>query len=445
MFTDVVLTRRVVARFIQASALVIVTDTGTNLVVAGPYDKMKDLLTYLKGQKFRYSPNDKTWWAPKDTLTPQKLKNLQKKINAVNGVSDDIDEPGGKAQARKEAVKGLFEKALSMKLTGLRFIEKGNDLQLNGMLHELEDEIKRAGGNFDGRLSEFMPQKTKPDEFEKLLQAVDHQSDIISKNTSALSGKLPRKFPRLKIEMKFSAKGGNVFIEGKTFDYKDTIKEMVRNVYFLSTDKIWAVAMHEVIPSDVVALITFFEEKESEIADKERGAPQKQDKRPNRKPGYCYTCGGEVEPGDGYLVDVYDEKMNDYDGGFVTKVKHSDPKVCEAAKEAKKIRTQKAKTQADARQNLEKLCEKSEHYVSGKGHKPQGETIDISDSRLQISGGGVWVVIEPGEKNFWYVRNNGSDGADWSLNNVSTGGAGAIGYRLPYTEEAKILIDVAQE
>ena len=98
---------------------------GANLVVGGPYDKMKDLLTYLKGQKFRYNPGDRTWWAPKDLLTPQKLKNLQKKINEVNGVSEEVAEPEDKAEARKEAVKGLFEKALAMKLTGIRFIGKG--------------------------------------------------------------------------------------------------------------------------------------------------------------------------------------------------------------------------------------------------------------------------------------------------------------------------------
>lgn len=35
----------------------------------------------------------------------------------------------------------------------------------------------------------------------------------------------------------------------------------------------------------------------------------------------------------------------------------------------------------------------------------------------------------------WFVLNNGGDGDDWRLNNVVTGGAGAIGRKLPWTAE----------
>jgi len=38
-------------------------------------------------------------------------------------------------------------------------------------------------------------------------------------------------------------------------------------------------------------------------------------------------------------------------------------------------------------------------------------------------------------RSIWHVLNNGSDGDDWSANNVRTGGAGAIGRRLPYSPE----------
>jgi len=37
-------------------------------------------------------------------------------------------------------------------------------------------------------------------------------------------------------------------------------------------------------------------------------------------------------------------------------------------------------------------------------------------------------------RSIWYVRNNGADGDDWSLNNVRTGGAGAIGFRVSWNE-----------
>lgn len=47
-------------------------------------------------------------------------------------------------------------------------------------------------------------------------------------------------------------------------------------------------------------------------------------------------------------------------------------------------------------------------------------------------GGGEWFVISP--DGIWYVQNNGGDGDMWDVNNVRTGGAGAIGWRIPANE-----------
>ena len=68
------------------------------------------------------------------------------------------------------------------------------------------------------------------------------------------------------------------------------------------------------------------------------------------------------------------------------------------------------------------------------GEKPEG-TYSPEGDRLfdtqDIYGGGDWFVAGP--EYLWYVQNNGMDGDNWSLNNVRTGGAGAIGYRVPAT------------
>lgn len=63
-------------------------------------------------------------------------------------------------------------------------------------------------------------------------------------------------------------------------------------------------------------------------------------------------------------------------------------------------------------------------------HEPVGERYhDTQD----IYGGGDWFVVGP--EWIWYVRNNGMDGDAWENNNVRTGGAGAIGWRVPYSVE----------
>lgn len=72
-------------------------------------------------------------------------------------------------------------------------------------------------------------------------------------------------------------------------------------------------------------------------------------------------------------------------------------------------------------------------------HSPEGERIT---DRQTTYGGGDWFVV--GEEHIWYVLNNGADGDDWSRNNVRTGGAGAIGWRVPRTQElADELLSIA--
>lgn len=75
----------------------------------------------------------------------------------------------------------------------------------------------------------------------------------------------------------------------------------------------------------------------------------------------------------------------------------------------------------------------------GGVHSPQGRrALDAQDAY----GGGDWFVI--GDDAIWYVRNNGSDGSAWEANNVVTGGAGAIGWRVPFSQAVADAIDALE-
>lgn len=63
----------------------------------------------------------------------------------------------------------------------------------------------------------------------------------------------------------------------------------------------------------------------------------------------------------------------------------------------------------------------------------EGEKIQHPLNPENVYGGGEWWVIQP--EWIWHIRNNGHDGDDWGRNNVNTGGAGAIGVRVPFSEE----------
>lgn len=75
-------------------------------------------------------------------------------------------------------------------------------------------------------------------------------------------------------------------------------------------------------------------------------------------------------------------------------------------------------------------------YIQHAGEKPAGDHRPEGERVLDtqnIYGGGTWFVI--GTEHIWHVRNNGMDGDNWSYNNVATGGAGGIGYRIAFDAE----------
>lgn len=92
-------------------------------------------------------------------------------------------------------------------------------------------------------------------------------------------------------------------------------------------------------------------------------------------------------------------------------------------READALRAQELK-------NIFSDIQKNGEYPQGS-HNPEGQEIEIQ--KRSIYGTGEWIVA--GAEYIWAVRNNGMDGDNWSANNVRTGGAGAIGYRVPATAE----------
>lgn len=91
---------------------------------------------------------------------------------------------------------------------------------------------------------------------------------------------------------------------------------------------------------------------------------------------------------------------------------------------------------AEARQHRAAEIRRIAEYIKSAGERPDGWN-EPSGERLidsqTIYGGGEWFVV--GEDAIWYVQNNGADGDYWGANNVRTGGAGAIGWRIPFDQQ----------
>jgi len=69
--------------------------------------------------------------------------------------------------------------------------------------------------------------------------------------------------------------------------------------------------------------------------------------------------------------------------------------------------------------------------------EPAGEVLL---NTFTIYGGGERWHIDREGGSIWYVRNNGADGDNWTANNVRTGGAGAIGWRMPWSAQAEHML-----
>ena len=85
------------------------------------------------------------------------------------------------------------------------------------------------------------------------------------------------------------------------------------------------------------------------------------------------------------------------------------------------------------RHNQAELIQK--HGTRPANEQPEGQRILDTQN---IYGGGDWFVI--GKDCIWYCQNNGMDGDDWSHNNVRTGGAGAIGWKIPMDTDVEIVL-----
>jgi len=101
----------------------------------------------------------------------------------------------------------------------------------------------------------------------------------------------------------------------------------------------------------------------------------------------------------------------------------------------------RAETIKTAKSSLEQL----KRQIREGGECPRAEdggSLVVDGERLfdtqTIYGGGDWFVLTP--EHVWYVQNNGADGDNWGANNVRTGGAGAIGWRVPRDEALVALL-----
>ncbi len=129
----------------------------------------------------------------------------------------------------------------------------------------------------------------------------------------------------------------------------------------------------------------------------------------------------------GEMVKEYKKELLIKEGYFGEQVK---AEKAQAKEEAKKITAEKESLKKEIETSFkkaEKPEKKGENFIKLETGKKYCDNIDIY-------GGGGYYFIDEKQEFIWKIINNGSDGDDWSHNNISNFGAGAIGVRLSYSE-----------
>jgi hypothetical protein len=166
--------------------------------------------------------------------------------------------------------------------------------------------------------------------------------------------------------------------------------------------------------------------------------------RTNQREQACENCEILVAPGEGRLEHYSREWLEDNDE-FTTRpgwhVTCLDEAACKARVAARaSARKEAAERLSRARAALRKLWDQvwAGEYPPKEDAPAAGEELFCPGSGNRLYGGGEWFLLQSDW--IWAVRNNGMDGDDWRANNVRTGGAGAIGHRVPATPELSAAI-----
>lgn len=139
----------------------------------------------------------------------------------------------------------------------------------------------------------------------------------------------------------------------------------------------------------------------------------------------------------GYRVTIYGHEITEDSDAAIEAAIAAHRAEVEAERQAKAARNAQ---RAALAKRLRELFDNAEHPDSESCKQiSRSKRLQLLGSKPQdIYGGGEWYHLS--DTHFWWVRNNGADGDDWSINNYPTGGAGAIALRIARTPEVDSLL-----
>lgn len=401
----------------MGTAYVEMTEDNGMVYVSGPYHLMANTVNpKLKSQGFRWDGVNRRWELPAAKITPIKRKNLLKIIEPLTQTG---------AASSGTDLRSPKQKILD------ELVRRKRDGLCTHPPFELKDKASVLGGIWDdvGRVW-CMPDEKSLKEMKDAINATPKMvalREIARRKTERLGVNIP-------------------------YEYKDEAK---------SLGGLWDDPTHMwYLPDDaakkkVLDKIEKDRESARDVAqrhlEQERDKTEKERARLGLKTYYFPGDHRGDHPAVGHtfkdrktgdFMEVVSVKSTYYeedgmsfglmdDRGWLHVVT-ARPSQDDTAVQAIKDEETKALTRSQAFKRRDAIAKE----IRTRGTMPSGDhdfrqypRVVLEDERLIAYGGGSWFVITPTD--IWFIQNNGGDGDSWGDNNVTTGGAGAMGWKVP--------------
>ena len=407
--------------------------------VLGPYMEMKDVYPKLKNRGFKYDPREKSW-----NINKSKYKNIEEVKDLVEKIQGKNAEKIEKLKEENERrFKEIVDKCKKFKYVSV--FQDGEGLLVKAPYDWFSDEFYKLGGKWVGKMFKFSEPK------EEIYNIISNFEGMIEKRIDQV-----KKFDQKIIgsgpyTIKLRLLGIDLFLKSSHIDLRDIVKRTFPKARWNGQE--WKVSVANVYDIDEAVkkleegcrpLIRRFVEKQNIEETKKKDSPLKIRYCTNYGEDMRYYRTGDIvkniwskSPDLLKITSVkYDGKYEGDDYFFVVTYEP----LSELEMERYNLEKLKKEGVNKANERIREIIE----IIQTRGQCPKkleitgDKYITTKSEQNSIFGGGEWINID--DDRVFYVKNNGSDGDDWSRNNVETGGAGGIGWILKDSEISKELL-----
>lgn len=288
---------------------------------------------------------------------------------------------------------------------------------------------------------EAMKAEIEAEKSRKLQEASDRETERQARK--AIQQKASEQRAKEKLDYVNSIRSSAFIIQGDTYDIKEELRELGCK---WDADRRGWVALDEKTFEAGKALLVTYEKENPTICRWYYESGPWGDSAPKFSEGQVLRHDGEIWA----VQKAWSKQWEGDDWNRYARLRPATAteKAGHLAREAKErvelVKSTAASLQENELENIFGTIGKADNYFQTRMLKHEngaeyqehisleGERINIGEEQ-SIYGGGRWFVLT--EDKVWAVANNGGDGDCWANNNIRTGGAGAIGYCVPRTDE----------